>query len=295
MECIPNVSEGRRAAVIEALGRTVSRVPGCCLLDVHSDVDHNRSVLTFAGSPAAARAGVIALAAAAIEMIDMRAQAGVHPRGGALDVVPFVPLVEVDMSDCVVLARQTGAELAEMYGLPVYLYAEAADPGRPDTLATLRRGGFESMVAASQLPISPDYGPSTAHRTAGVVNVGARDPLVAFNLLLDTRDVAVARRVAAIVRESGHGLSGVQAIGLYLPSRDHAQVSMNLLDYQTTPLDALVEAVRRTAASLGARVVEAELVGLAPRQALSALATLDLVGLPGMEKSLEARLEACGG
>ena len=295
MECIPNVSEGRRPEVIAALGRAIERVPGCCLLDVHSDIDHNRSVFTFAGTPEAVQAGVMALADRVVDMLDMRGQDGVHPRIGALDVVPFVPLAGVEMQDCVNLARETGRALAAAHGLPIYMYAEAADPGRPDGLAAIRRGGFEALAAGGELALEPDYGPRVAHPTAGATNVGARDPLIAFNLVLDTREVVLARRVAAVVRESSNGLSGVQAIGLYLPSRDHAQVSMNLLDYQTTPLDALVEAVRRAAATVGARVVQAELVGLAPREALRAAAGVSLPGMPDIRDSIEARLEACSG
>ena len=295
VECVPNVSEGRRPEVVAALGRTIARVPGCCLLDVHSDIDHNRSVYTFAGAPAAVLAGVLALAADVVEMVDMRHQDGVHPRIGALDVVPFVPLAGVDMQACVTLAREAGRALAAAHELPIFLYAEAADPGRPDTLATIRRGGFEGIAAAGRAPLAADFGPLTAHNSAGATSVGARDLMVAFNLVLDTREVVVARRVAAMIRESGNGLSGVQAIGLYLPSRDHAQVSMNLLDYRTTSLDALVGAVRRAAASQGATVVEAELVGLAPRQALTGAALVDLRGMPDDSRSIETRLAACAG
>lgn len=294
MECVPNVSEGRRPEVIAALRRAIERVPQCCLLDVHSDIDHNRTVFTFSGPPAAVQEGVMALAGNAVEMLDMRRQDGVHPRIGALDVVPFVPLSGLDMHDCVILARETARALAAAHNLPVYLYAEAADPGRPDGLAALRRGGFEAIAATDQLVLEPDFGPRVAHPTAGATTVGARDPLVAFNLVLDTREVVLARRVAAVVRESNSGLSGVQAIGLYLPSRDHAQVSMNLLDFRTTPLDALVEAVRRTAATVGARVIEAELVGLAPAEALRAAGGVDLPGMPNLSHSIEARVEACG-
>jgi len=295
VECVPNVSEGRRPDVIAALGRAIARVPGCCLLDVHSDIDHNRSVFTFAGSPAAVLDGVLALAADVVEMVDMRHQDGVHPRIGALDVVPFVPLAGTDMQACVTLAREAGRALAAAQGLPIFLYAEAADPGRPDTLAMIRRGGFEGIAAVGRAPLASDFGPARAHASAGATSVGAREVMVAFNLLLDTREVAVARRVAAMVRESSNGLSGVQAIGLYLPSRDHAQVSMNLLDYQTTSLDALVNAVRRAAATQDATAVEAELVGLAPREALAGAALVDLPGMPDDSHSIEARLAACGG
>lgn len=292
MECVPNVSEGRRAEVIDRLAGAVATAAGCCLLDVHSDVDHNRSVFTFAGDPGAAQAGALALAAIAVELVDMRRQDGVHPRFGAVDVIPFVPLQGLDMAACVELARDTARLLAEARALPVYLFAEAAAPGRPDRLADIRRGGFEALIGGRSA-LRPDFGPQTAHPTAGAVCVGARDGLVAFNLLLDSREVSVARRVAAMVRESGNGLSGVQAIGLYLPSRDHAQVSMNLLDTDTTPVAAAVDAVRRAAGLLGARVVEAELVDLAPRTALEDLPA-DIPGMPGVEASIESRLEGCG-
>jgi glutamate formiminotransferase len=295
VECVPNVSEGRRPEVIEALTAAVQAAPGCCLLDVHSDVDHNRSVFTFAGSPGAVKTGALALAARAIELLDMRVQDGVHPRLGAIDVVPFVPLAGIEMVACVDLARETAEALAETHLLPVYLYAEAAWLGRPAHLSEIRRSGLGGRGGAATTVLEPDFGPPVLHPTAGATTVGARAPLVAFNLLLETADVAVARRVAGALRESGGGLSGVQAIGLYLPSRGRAQVSVNLLDHRLTSLDMLVTGVRRLVSAEAAEVVEVELVGLAPEAALRDLSVEGLPGLPGPERSIEARLQACGG
>lgn len=260
-------------------------MPGCCLLDTHSDPDHNRSVFTFAGSPSAVEAAVMGLAAATVELVDLNRHEGIHPRIGALDVVPLVPLAGSDMAHCVALAERVGRRLAEELALPVYLYGLAARRGRPATLAELRGADL------ARLP--PDHGPPWPHPTAGAVVVGAREPLVAFNLVLDTPDVAVARRVARAVRASSGGLAALLALGLYLPSRERAQVSMNLLDYRRTSILATVEAVRNAAAAEGAKVTEAELVGLAPAAALAGLETLRLPGLPGPSRSIEARLEAC--
>lgn len=225
------------------------------------------------------------LAAATVEMVDLRRHEGIHPRIGALDVVPLVPLAGSDLAHCVALAERVGRRLAAELELPVYLYALSARPGRPVTLAELRRADLAGLP--------PDHGARWPHLTAGAVAVGAREPLVAFNLVLDTPDVTVARRVARAVRASSGGLVDLLALGLYLPSRGRAQVSMNLLDHRHTSILATVEAVRNAAAAEGAKVTDAELVGLAPAAALAGLETVRLPGLPGPSQSIEARLEAC--
>jgi glutamate formiminotransferase len=260
-------------------------VPGCCLLDIHSDRDHNRSVFTFAGSPAAVEEAAMGLATAAVELVDLRRHEGTHPRIGALDVLPFVPLAGSDLAHCVALAERVGRRLADELALPVYLYALAARPGRPVTLAELRHADLEALP--------PDHGGRWPHLTAGAVAVGAREPLVAFNLMLETPDVGIARRVARAVRAASGGPAALQALGMYLPSRGRAQVSMNLLDHRQTSILAAVAAVSNAAAAEGTKVTEAELVGLAPAAALAGLETEHLPGLPGPGRSIEARLETC--
>ncbi|HKX18345.1 MAG TPA: glutamate formimidoyltransferase [bacterium] len=252
------------AALAEA-----ARVPGARLLDVSSDPDHNRTVLTFAGVPGAVYEAARRVANAAVAHIDLNHHEGVHPRIGAIDVVPFVPLARASLEDCVVLARRFGAYAANSLGLPVYLYAAAA--GRPEfrVLAAVRRGGFEQLRTAIATPERrPDLGPARVHPTAGAVAVGARGVLIAMNVDLAGADAAAARAIARAVRESSGGLPGVQAIGLWLPRRGVAQVSMNVLDYRrTSPLTAF-ERVREEAERRGVGVLAGELIGCAPREAL---------------------------
>ncbi|HEV1996909.1 MAG TPA: glutamate formimidoyltransferase [Candidatus Dormibacteraeota bacterium] len=291
---MPNVSEGRRAEVIQQLVAAVEASPGCCLLDVHSDPDHNRSVLTFAGAPAAVQAGALALAREAIRLVDLRGHQGVHPRIGAIDVIPFVPLVGAGIELCVNLAREVAAAIAAAHDLPVYLYGDAAPAGEARTLAGLRAGGFEALVAGG-LRLDPDFGPRHVHPSAGALAVGARGPLIAFNVLLDSADVAVARQVARSVRESSGGLPGVQALGLFLPHRGAAQVSMNLVDFRRTSLADLLQAVRASAEQRGAHLLAAELVGIAPAAALDGLNAAALPGMPDQSSSIESRLATCAG
>lgn len=292
LECVPNVSEGRRPEVVERLARAVA-APGVRLLDVSSDPDHNRTVLTLAGEPEPLLDGLLGLYRAALAEIDLRRHQGVHPRIGAVDVVPFVPLGPTPMALAVDTARRLAAEVARRFALPVYLYEEAAmRPGRR-ALAAIRRGGFEGLAAKLAEPAwRPDHGPAAPHASAGATVVGARFFLIACNALLDTADVAVARAVAGAVREAGGGLPAVRALGFYLPSRGRAQVSLNLVDYRRTSLVRALERVRAEAAARGARVEASELIGLLPRQA--ALDTVrDALGLPdlGAERILEQRLE----
>jgi glutamate formiminotransferase len=279
LACIPNVSEGRDPAVIARLAGAV-RESGAVLMDVHSDPDHHRSVLSFLGGPAAVEAAVLALARATIEAIDMRRHRGAHPRIGALDVVPIVPLRGAGMADAVALAHRIGARLAERHHVPVYFYGEAARREQRRRLPDARRGGYEALAERLGTPEGvPDEGPARFDPRAGAVLVGARDILIAYNVWLDSPDLEAARQIARAVRESDGGLPGVQALGLALPSRGLVQVSMNLLDYRRTPIPAAFDAVRRQAARRGVGVRRGELVGLAPAAAFAGR-TPESVGLP---------------
>jgi len=271
IECVPNFSEGRRAATIGRLADAVRGVRGVRLLDVSADPDHHRSVLTFVGTGAAVFAAAAQSARVAVEEIDLRCHAGVHPRIGAVDVIPFVPLYGAAMADCVALAQRLAALVAGDVGVPAYLYAEAAvDPARR-SLAAIRRGGFEALREEITRPERrPDFGPARVHPSAGAVAVGARDVLIAMNVDLASRDLAAARAIAGAVRASSGGLPAVQAMGVWLPTRGLVQVSMNLLDYRTTPPLAAFERVRAEATRRGLEVAGGELIGCAPRDALPA-------------------------
>ena len=268
LECVPNVSEGRDQRVIRALGDAVERA-GVRLLDVHADVDHHRSVFTYLGAPDAVERATLALAREAVERIDMRRHAGVHPRIGALDVAPFIPLRGTPMAEAVKSARRVGRAFCEATGVPVFFYAEAsANPARRE-LPVVRWGGFERLAERLADPAwAPDCGAAAPHPTAGVMVIGARGPLIAFNAMLDTSDVAVARAIAAAIRESAAGgLSAVRAIGVPLESRGITQVAMNLLDYRRTPPAVVAERLEREARARGATVSAWELVGCAPADA----------------------------
>ena len=270
VECVPNVSEGRERAALEAFAAASAGVAGATLANVHADADHHRSVFTILGAPDAVEAAAQALAARVVEVVDMRRHRGVHPRLGALDVLPFVPLVGVGMADAVALARRVGRAIAERHALPVWYYGAAAmRPGRL-TPRELRRGEYEGLAGRLTTPDgAPDDGPARFDPRSGAVLVGARDILVAFNVWLDAGNLTIARDVARQVRESSGGLPAVQAMGVLLPSRGVAQVALNLLDYRRTPIplafDRVVEAARRR----GVGVRRAELVGLAPRAAFA--------------------------
>lgn len=290
IECVPNFSEGRRPEVVEALVAAVESIPEVLLLDRTSDADHNRSVLTFAGPPDAVTSAMAAATVVAIERIDMRKHTGQHPRLGAVDVVPFVPLGSTTMERCIGVAQGFGAALAERFDLPVYLYAEAAR--RPDRriLADIRRPQFEGLPAVIADPDhGPDLGPARVHPTAGATVVGARPFLIAWNVNLESQDVELAKTIARAVRERSGGLPRVQALGLWLDDLGCAQVSMNLLDHAVTPLWRVWEAVIGLAGQHGVEARESELIGLAPRAALIAVA--DHAALqPGAPDA--ARLEA---
>jgi len=268
VECIPNFSEGRNEATIGRLVEAAASTPGAMLLEHSSDVSHNRSVLTLAGSPESVLTAAFKLAEVAVEHIDLTTHKGAHPRMGAVDVIPFVPLKGVEMGECVEMSKALGLRLWDELGLPVFLYEESASaPGRRN-LAVLRKGEFEGMAAKISTPgFQPDYG-GALHPTAGIVAVGARQPLVAFNINLDTPDLKVAKNIAKIIRESGGGLQCVKAIGVMLEDRNIAQVSINMTNYKQTPLYRALEFVRFEAARYGVRVVGTEIIGLAPADAL---------------------------
>jgi glutamate formiminotransferase len=269
VECVPNVSEGRRAEVIDRLAASVASSTGVHVLDRSSDATHNRSVFTFAGEPQPVADAVLALFEAAVAVIDIRAHTGAHPRLGAVDVVPFIPLGGAAMSDCVALARTTAAAVASRFDIPVFLYEEAASTDARRNLADIRRGQFEGLAAKLALPEwTPDYGPSRPHSTAGATVIGARAPLIAFNVNLATAHLETARAIAAAVRQSSGGLPFVKALGVALQHRGATQVSMNLTNYEKTPIARVFEAVRQEAERRGTAVLESEIVGLVPEAAL---------------------------
>ena len=293
IESVPNVSEGRRLDVIQSIADAVAATPGVRLLDVSPDRSHNRSVYSLAGAEAPVEAAVLALVDQAIASIDLRTHEGVHPRIGAVDVVPFVPLGHTTMETCVALARRVGRDIADRHEIPVFLYGRAAEDAERSTLSVLRRGGLEGLAGRlARREWQPDFGPSRLHPRAGACAVGARQVLIAYNVNLDTNRLDVARTVAAAVRASSGGLPHVQALGVRLPERDLVQVTMNLTDYTKTPMLTAFEAVKREAERLGVRVKESELVGLAPAAALTP-AIADAIQLPAFSPSqiLERQLD----
>jgi glutamate formiminotransferase / 5-formyltetrahydrofolate cyclo-ligase len=269
IECIPNISEGRRADVVDAVVAMVRSTPGVRLLDVSSDASHNRSVITMAGDAAALRAAVLALFEAAVGAIDLRTHSGEHPRLGAVDVVPFVPIAGVSMGECVALAREVGAAVAERFAVPVFLYEEAAENAGRRNLEDIRRGEFEGLATKMATPgWSPDFGPSAPHPSAGASVIGARMPLIAYNINLNTDRLDVAKKIAAAIRHSSGGLRYVKAMGVKVEERNLAQVSMNLTHYEKTPIYRVFDLVRREAARYGVTILESEIVGLVPAAAL---------------------------
>jgi glutamate formiminotransferase len=289
---VPNYSEGRRGDVVDRLAADVEATPGAYLLDRTSDPSHNRSVLTIAGETPAVEAALEATIASSIELIDMEVHTGEHPRIGAVDVIPFVPLATTTIEDCVALARSFGARVGERFGLPVYLYARAATRPERVRLADVRRGGYEGVrdeLLAGVADRAPDFGPARTHPRAGAVAVGARPFLIAWNINLDSSDVEVAKRIARAVRESGGGLPAVQGNGFMIDELDAAQVSMNLLDFEATPMWRVFDEVARLATAEGVGIRESELIGLAPQAAFDGVA--NHAGVPG-SAAPEARFAA---
>lgn len=269
VECVPNVSEGRDKAAIEAMAQAIRNVSEVRLLDVQSDPDHNRSVFTFVGTPEGVATAVLELFAAALPRIDLRVHRGEHPRMGAVDVVPFVPVRGVKMQDCVALAHKVGKEIWEKFRVPVYLYAESATRPERQDLSEIRKGEFEGFFEKIKDPNwHPDFGDPVVHPTAGVTAVGAREFLIAFNVNLGTSDLRVAKEIAKAVRFSSGGLRYVKALGMELRERGIVQVSMNLTNFRKTPLPRVLEFVRREAQRFGVPVVGTEIVGLIPEEAL---------------------------
>jgi glutamate formiminotransferase len=292
IECIPNISEGRRPEVIEGMVTRLRAVPGLRLLGVQSDASHHRSVLTFAGGRETVARAVIGLYEDAVAAIDLRTHRGEHPRIGAVDVCPFVPIEGVRMEDCVTLARDVGAEVAARFGIPVFLYEEAAATAARRNLEDIRRGEFEGLAAKLQLPDwAPDFGPAEPHPSAGATVIGARMPLIAYNINLATDRLDVAKKIAAAIRFSSGGFRFVKAMGIALEDRGIVQVSMNLTNYEKTPIFRVFEAVRREAARYGVNLLESEIVGLVPAAALTDAAEhyLQLAGFT-REQVLETRL-----
>jgi len=269
IECVPNVSEGRRADVVRAMADAVAAVPGVRLLDASSDAAHNRSVLTMASDTSPLKAAVLALFAEAVSRIDLRAHRGEHPRMGAVDVVPFVPIEGVTMADCVALAQEVAAAVATRFAIPVFLYEEAATRPSRRNLEDIRRGEFEGLAAKlASSDWTPDFGPSTPHPTAGATVIGARMPLIAYNINLATDRLEVAKKIAAAVRHSSGGFRYVKAMGIALEDRGVVQVSMNLTNHEKTPIHRVFDAVRREAERYGVAVLESEIIGLVPESAL---------------------------
>jgi glutamate formiminotransferase len=267
IECVPNLSEGRRTDRLAAWAGELRQIPGLALLDWTADAWHHRSVFTMAGGTDSVRAGALHLAECAVREIDLSVQSGVHPRIGAIDVVPFVPLRQTPMSACVALARDVGRTISRQWDLPVFLYEDAASLPHRRHLQDIRRGGFEGLQAKlATSGWAPDFGPRRPHPTAGAAAVGARPILIAYNINLATDRVAVAKSIAARIRERGGGLPAVKALGLLVDG--HAQVSMNLVDYRQTPPRVAFDAVKALAKADGVSIAASELIGLIPEAAL---------------------------
>jgi glutamate formiminotransferase len=293
IECVPNFSEGRSSTRIDALAAAMSGVPGAWVLDCHSDRDHHRSVITLAGEPEAVAEAALWGVGAAAELIDLNQHQGAHPRIGAADVLPFVPLEGVTMEECAELAHQTGGRIWEKYRIPVYFYEAAALQPERAALEQVRKGQFEGLrqEAPRDPGRAPDVGGPGLHPTAGAIAVGARKILVAYNINLDTPDAAIAAEIARAIRASSGGLPAVKALGIALASRGIAQVSMNLTDFEQTSLQQVYEAVGREAGRHGCAIAGSEIVGLIPQRALDTTAEyFGSLGHFSPEQILENRL-----
>ncbi len=270
IECVPNFSEGRDRKKGQALADAAAAVEGIKLLDFCMDEDHHRSVLTFIGPPGAVKDACLAACRKALEIIDMCEHTGLHPRIGAVDVVPFIPLGDADMSDAVRIAHDFGREFSEQFQIPVYFYGEAALVPWRGELSQIRKGGYEALRERLKDPEwHPDAGPNLFNECAGATAVGARLPLIAFNINLKSDNLQLARDIAGMIRHSGGGLPHVKAIGLLLKSRRVAQVSMNLTDYRVTSLRTVFDRVQEAAGRRDTDILESELIGLIPGAALA--------------------------
>jgi glutamate formiminotransferase/glutamate formiminotransferase/formiminotetrahydrofolate cyclodeaminase len=278
IECVPNFSEGRNPAVVQALIEAVTTVPDVWLLHHTMDADHHRSVLTFAGLPDAVGEAAFRAIATATELIDLHKHEGVHPRIGAADVVPFVPIQNVGMDECIRLAHAVGQKVGARLGIPAFLYEQAASDPVRRPLESIRKGGLEGLGSRMERDPSwlPDFGPPHLHQTAGAIAIGARWPLIAFNANLKSNDLSVAKTIARSIRQSNGGLPCLKAIGVRLASRGMVQVAMNLTDYRMTPMHRALQAVIREASKRGVEVAGSELIGLAPQAALDQAAVASL-------------------
>jgi glutamate formiminotransferase / 5-formyltetrahydrofolate cyclo-ligase len=270
IECVPNFSEGHDHKKISAIARVFKSFPNVRLVDFSGDADHNRSVFTFLGKPEDVLEAALAACSKALKLIDMREQAGVHPRLGAVDVVPFIPLGTAKMKDAVDLAHTFGQQLYERFGVPVYFYGFAARNDQGVELPDVRRGGYEGLAEKmARVEGSPDVGEKKFNARSGATAVGARELLVAYNINLDCDDLLLARHIASRIREKGGGLKHVRAIGVILKGRGLAQVSINLTNCKETPLKTVFDRVKTLAAEGGAQILESELIGLAPKCAFA--------------------------
>ena len=271
VECVPNFSEGRRPETVQSIAETIRAVETACVLDTHIDPDHNRSVITFVASPEHVVEAAVRAVKQASEVIDMRTHSGEHPRLGATDVLPFVPISGVTMDDCVRLAHQAGGRIAHELSIPVYYYERAAL--RPDrvNLEDVRRGALELLreQISTNPERDPDEGLPLVHETAGAIAVGARPFLIAFNIVLRSDDITLARRIAKTIRARGGGLPFVKALGFRLATRNRVQVSLNLVNYEVTGMEVAYNAIKREAETLGVQIESTEIVGLVPRAALN--------------------------
>ncbi|NMC33656.1 MAG: glutamate formimidoyltransferase [Veillonellaceae bacterium] len=271
VECVPNFSEGRRPEVIEAITAEVKNIPGVKLLDVKADASHNRVVVTFVGEPQAAKQAAFNACKKAAELIDMEKHHGEHPRIGATDVIPFIPVKNMTMEECVQLADELAQEIAKKLEIPVYLYEEAAKLPARKALPDIRKGQYEGLKTEISKPERhPDYGPARLHPSAGATVVGARQFLIAYNINLDTSDVQIAKKIANCIREAKGGYRYVRAMGVSVQvgDRDVAQVTINMVNYQGTSLFRVFETVKSEAARYGVNVIGSEIIGLTPMQAL---------------------------
>ncbi len=270
LECVPNISEGRDHAKIESVVEAVRQTPGAILLDVDADADHHRTVITFVGEPQAVESAVLRLVERAVELIDLTKHQGEHPRMGAVDVIPLVPLKGIKKSECVEIARRLGQTIWDKFRIPVYFYEEAATRPERHDLANIRKGEFEGFPQKIQEPDwAPDVGERLVHPTAGVSAVGVRPPLIAFNVNLGTSNLEIAKKIAQSVRGSDGGLRHVKALAFTLEGRGIVQISMNLTNFAKTPVYQAYELVKREAQRWGVPVVGSEIVGLVPQAALT--------------------------
>lgn len=269
IESVPNFSEGVRNKVIQDIVNSVKKVKGIRVLDISSDQDHNRSVLTMVGDEEGLKEAIIALFTKAAEHINLTKHKGEHPRMGAVDVVPFIPIKGVTMEDCVDLSRQIGSLVGEQFNIPVYLYEESASRPERRNLPTIRKGQFEGFFEKIKEPDwKPDFGPQEVHPTAGVVAIGARMPLIAYNVYLSTDNIDIADKIARAVRHISGGLRYVKALGMMIEERRLTQVSMNLVNYKKTPIYRVFELIKAEARRYGVQIVDSEIVGLVPNEAL---------------------------